>query len=88
MTDAFGLFFDQAAEILRDPRSDSTSVLLALRVCCLTYRQDDVSLLLKADIFRLLHTLVTGLSVQAPKSLPGIKLKITINKEMNLINYV
>ena len=58
VTDSFGLFFEQATEILRDARSDTISQLLSLRVCGLAYRDEDVELLRKTDIFSLLRKLV------------------------------
>jgi hypothetical protein len=64
VTDSFGLFFEQATEILRDPRSDTISQLLSLRICGLAYRDEDVELLRKTDIFPLLRKLVADNTVK------------------------
>lgn len=67
VTELFGELFIALAEIVKDTTLDSSSRLLALNVCAISYTEHDAVLLQKADIFRLLHQVM---SEPAPETHP------------------
>jgi len=59
VTDLFGELFISLAGIVNDTSLDYTSRLLALNVCAISYTENDALLLSKADIFQLLHNIMS-----------------------------